>query len=188
MSSAEGLSSTNSMPGLASVVDSESEVDFEMVSSSSSSDLGMWEDDEMDGGEVSGDSSDLEGEEGLRVPGGCPSRMGRNAAGLQNVANWAGVAKGTVLLATRHVMIAILCPGFMKEAMHYPTLAEKEAAKHWAVSLPNLLIIDFGYGFTGSTHNSTAWEGTRIAQEAEDVFEGEEFIWADSAYPVHATA
>lgn len=327
VSSAEGLSSTDSMPGLATVVDSDSEVDFEMLSSSSSSsDSGMWGDDETDGGEVSGDSSDSEGEE-LRIPGDHPSRMGRyvrlalqdmyesryeqprdalprgpaylphvlllqkherpdkfredlrvdphtfdrlvekissdsvfqnnspnsqlpidqqlaitlyrfghngNAAGLQNVANWAGVAKGTVLLATRRVMTAILRPGFMKEAVRYPTPEEKEAAKRWVhahscrawrdgwclvdgtliplydrpfwygesyfdrkcnyslniqvVSLPNLRIIDFGYGFTGSTHDSMAWEGTRIAQEAEDVFEGEEFIWADSAYPVRATA
>ena len=52
------------------------------------------------------------------------------------------------------------------------------------VSLPNLRIIDYGYGFTGSTHDSTAWEKTRIYEEHLNVFEGDEFIWGDSAYPV----
>ncbi|EPQ51255.1 hypothetical protein GLOTRDRAFT_25151, partial [Gloeophyllum trabeum ATCC 11539] len=142
-----------------------------------------------------------------------------NAAGLQNVANWAGVAKGTVLLAMRHVITAILHPGFMKEAakrwvhayscrtwrdgwcLVEGTLIPLHDRPFWysescfdqkcnyslniqVVLLPNLRIIDFGYGFTGSTHDSMAWEGTRIAQEAEDAFEGEEFIWADSAYPI----
>jgi hypothetical protein len=52
------------------------------------------------------------------------------------------------------------------------------------INLPNLRIIDFGYGYTGSTHDSTAWEGTRLAQEREDLLEDDEFIWADSAYTV----
>ncbi|KDQ50998.1 hypothetical protein JAAARDRAFT_104390, partial [Jaapia argillacea MUCL 33604] len=33
------------------------------------------------------------------------------------------------------------------------------------VSLPNLQIIDYGFGFTGSTHDSTAWDKTQFAQE-----------------------
>jgi hypothetical protein len=52
------------------------------------------------------------------------------------------------------------------------------------VSLPNLRIIDFGYGFTGSTHDSTAWEETRLAKEHETLLEDGEFIWADLAYTV----
>ncbi|KAH9994358.1 hypothetical protein BJV74DRAFT_884185 [Russula compacta] len=36
-----------------------------------------------------------------------------NAASLQNVANWAGVSKGTITVATQCVMTAILCPSFM---------------------------------------------------------------------------
>ena len=54
-----------------------------------------------------------------------------NAAGLQKVANWAGVGKGTVTLATRRVMIAILRRDFMAAAVHMPTEAEKERAKAW---------------------------------------------------------
>ena len=52
------------------------------------------------------------------------------------------------------------------------------------VSLPNLQIIDFSYGHTGSTHDSTAWEDTWIVREHEDIIKDGEWIWADSAYPV----
>jgi hypothetical protein len=52
------------------------------------------------------------------------------------------------------------------------------------VSLPNLHIIDFGYGYTGSTHDATAWEGTKLAQGPEKLLGKGEWVWADSAYPV----
>ena len=45
-------------------------------------------------------------------------------------------------------------------------------------------IIDFGFGFTGSTHDSTTWEKTHVFEEHETIFEEGEFIWANSAYPV----
>jgi len=48
------------------------------------------------------------------------------------------------------------------------------------VNLPNLQIIDFGYGHIGSTHDSVAWRDTQIARKHD---EGE-WVWADSAYPV----
>jgi hypothetical protein len=54
-----------------------------------------------------------------------------NAAGLQKVANWAGVGKGTITVVTRRVMTAILRPEFMAEAVRMPTAAEKEKAKVW---------------------------------------------------------
>lgn len=54
-----------------------------------------------------------------------------NAAGLQKVANWAGVGKGTILLVTRRVMTAILRPEFMGSAVRMPTAVEKEKAKAW---------------------------------------------------------
>ncbi|KAJ7099756.1 hypothetical protein C8R44DRAFT_552807, partial [Mycena epipterygia] len=44
-----------------------------------------------------------------------------NAAGLQKVANWAGVGKGTITLVTRRVMTAILRPDFMSKAVRMPT-------------------------------------------------------------------
>jgi DDE superfamily endonuclease len=52
------------------------------------------------------------------------------------------------------------------------------------VSLPNLRIVDFGYGHTGSAHDSTAWDETHLAREHTTILEGDEFVWADSAYPV----
>ncbi|KAJ7700368.1 hypothetical protein B0H17DRAFT_872917, partial [Mycena rosella] len=54
-----------------------------------------------------------------------------NAAGLQKVANWAGVGKGTIMLVTRRVLTAILRPDFMAEVVRMPTSSEKEKAKAW---------------------------------------------------------
>ncbi|KAI0073911.1 hypothetical protein K474DRAFT_1602516 [Panus rudis PR-1116 ss-1] len=52
------------------------------------------------------------------------------------------------------------------------------------ISLPDLTIIDYGYGFPGSTHDSTAWVKTRMAEQHADILEDGEWVWADSAYPV----
>lgn len=54
-----------------------------------------------------------------------------NASGLQQVANWAGVGKGTIILVTRRVMTAVLRPQFMAGAVRMPTASEKEKAKSW---------------------------------------------------------
>ncbi|KAJ7131796.1 hypothetical protein C8R43DRAFT_895549 [Mycena crocata] len=54
-----------------------------------------------------------------------------NAAGLQKVANWAGVGKGTITVVTRRVMTAVLRPEFMAKAVRMPTVPEKEKAKAW---------------------------------------------------------
>lgn len=47
-------------------------------------------------------------------------------------------------------------------------------------------IIDFSFGHTGSTHDASAWEATRLAQDREELMEENEWVWADSAYPVSA--
>lgn len=52
------------------------------------------------------------------------------------------------------------------------------------VSLPNLHIIDYGYGFPGSTHDSSAWTKTKVYENHDNIFEQGEFIWGDSAYPI----
>ena len=54
-----------------------------------------------------------------------------NAASLQSIANWTAVWKGTVLLVTQQVMMAILRAEFMDEVVHFPTDEKKEAAKRW---------------------------------------------------------
>jgi hypothetical protein len=54
-----------------------------------------------------------------------------NAASLQGTANWAGTGKGTIQLAMRRVMTAVLRPAFMTEAVRFPTAEEKERAKQW---------------------------------------------------------
>jgi hypothetical protein len=57
-----------------------------------------------------------------------------NAASLQSVANWAGIGKGTVMLCTQRVMVAILQPSFMQEAVRFPTVDEKNKAKAWVAA------------------------------------------------------
>lgn len=52
------------------------------------------------------------------------------------------------------------------------------------ISLPNLWIVDFRYGHTGSAHDSTAWDETHLACEHATILEEDEFVWANSAYPV----
>ena len=54
-----------------------------------------------------------------------------NAASLDDVAKWSGYTKGTVLLVTHCVMMALLWKEFMDEAVSLPTEAEKEEAKKW---------------------------------------------------------
>ncbi len=54
-----------------------------------------------------------------------------NAVGLQKVANWAGVGKGYVLLATRRVIAALTRPDFVVANIRMPTEEEKEEAKEW---------------------------------------------------------
>jgi hypothetical protein len=54
-----------------------------------------------------------------------------NAASLQKVASWSGYGKGTVLLATRRAMRAVLRKKFRQEAICIPTAEEKEEAKRW---------------------------------------------------------
>ncbi|THU79016.1 hypothetical protein K435DRAFT_584257, partial [Dendrothele bispora CBS 962.96] len=153
-----------------------------------------------------------------------------NASGLQSVANWSGLGKGTVHLYTRRVMTAILCPTFMSTAVRFPTKDERKEAKQWVkqrscsawkngwcfvdgtlvplahrpywygesyfdrkcryslniqiVSLPNLQIIDFAYGHTGSTHDATAWEETKLFKEHDTIPGDDAWVWADSAYPI----
>jgi hypothetical protein len=57
-----------------------------------------------------------------------------NAAGLQKVANWAGVGKGTITLVTRRVLTALLRADFIGEYVRMPTAAEKEKAKVWVAA------------------------------------------------------
>ncbi|KAF9508691.1 hypothetical protein BS47DRAFT_1277224, partial [Hydnum rufescens UP504] len=52
------------------------------------------------------------------------------------------------------------------------------------ISLPNLRIIDYVIGHTGSAHDSTCFQDSHISKEHESLFSPGEWIWADSAYPV----
>ncbi|KAE9384313.1 hypothetical protein BT96DRAFT_960913 [Gymnopus androsaceus JB14] len=58
---------------------------------------------------------------------------GSDNTGLSKVSRWAGVGKGTVLLTTRRVMTALLCPDFVEENLRMPTEEEKKQAKDWCL-------------------------------------------------------
>jgi hypothetical protein len=60
-------------------------------------------------------------------------RLGHNgnAASLADVAVWAGVGKGTVLLVTRRVLKALTRRTVLLDALRWPTEEEIEEAKEW---------------------------------------------------------
>jgi hypothetical protein len=45
-----------------------------------------------------------------------------------------------------------------------------------------LRIVDYSHGFTGSAHDSAAFEHTAAFKHPDWLFHGEEFVWGDSAY------
>lgn len=101
-----------------------------------------------------------------------------NAACLQSVANWAGVGKGTVSLATRRVMTAVLRPDFMQEAVRMPNAEEKEAAKEWV-----------------SAHSCSAWrngwcmvDGTLIPLYTRPYWYGSSYFDRKSNYSMNVQA
>ena len=47
----------------------------------------------------------------------------------------------------------------------------------------NLLVADYGLGYPGSVHDAYTFQGTQIAQRADQVLPANHWIWADSAYP-----
>jgi len=53
------------------------------------------------------------------------------------------------------------------------------------VSTPDLQIIDYAIGLPGSQHDATAFADTRISKEHNVLLQDEEFMWGDSAYPLH---
>ena len=44
--------------------------------------------------------------------------------------------------------------------------------------------MDYSHGHTGSAHDSIAFESTAAAKCPDWLFEGQEFAWGDSAYPL----
>ncbi|KAF8584006.1 hypothetical protein K439DRAFT_1647047 [Ramaria rubella] len=52
------------------------------------------------------------------------------------------------------------------------------------ISTPSLRIIDYGVGLPGSQHDATAWKQTWIPLEHETLLGRDEWVWADTAYPL----
>jgi hypothetical protein len=44
--------------------------------------------------------------------------------------------------------------------------------------------VDYSHGLTGAAHDATAFEHTAAHKHPDFLFEGQEFAWADSAYPL----
>ncbi|KAI0345448.1 hypothetical protein BDW22DRAFT_1325369, partial [Trametopsis cervina] len=53
-----------------------------------------------------------------------------------------------------------------------------------AVLLHNLLIVDYTIGHVGSVHDSTQFQDSRLSKAREEYLNDNEWIWADSAYPL----
>ena len=53
------------------------------------------------------------------------------------------------------------------------------------VSTPDLRIVDYSVGLPGSQHDATAFAATRVYKEHEVLLGEDEWIWADTAYPLH---
>ncbi|KAF8590622.1 hypothetical protein K439DRAFT_1329778, partial [Ramaria rubella] len=52
------------------------------------------------------------------------------------------------------------------------------------ISMPDLRIINYGVGLPGSQHDATVWKGTRIPREHDTLLGRDEWVWADTAYPL----
>ncbi|KAF8584918.1 hypothetical protein K439DRAFT_1616396 [Ramaria rubella] len=137
-----------------------------------------------------------------------------NAASMQKVGLWARLGYGTVDKCTQRVMKAVCDEGFRRVVMRWPDDIQREEASRWVesqscagwrggfygntwydhksnyslniqlISTPNLRIVDYGVGLPGSQHDVTAWKGTRIPQEHEHLLGRDEWVWADTAYPL----
>ncbi|KAF8590107.1 hypothetical protein K439DRAFT_1331371, partial [Ramaria rubella] len=49
---------------------------------------------------------------------------------------------------------------------------------------PDLRIIDYGVGLPGSQHDATAWKATQVPQEHNTLLGPDEWVWANTAYPL----
>ncbi|EGN93330.1 hypothetical protein SERLA73DRAFT_24708, partial [Serpula lacrymans var. lacrymans S7.3] len=54
------------------------------------------------------------------------------------------------------------------------------------VLLYNLCVIDYSLRHTGSVHDLYVFESTQITRDKTMFLEDGEWMWADSAYPVHS--
>ena len=53
------------------------------------------------------------------------------------------------------------------------------------VTLPDsLVVMDYAVGHTGSVHDALAFRNTRIFKEHDHILAPNEWVWADTAYPI----
>ncbi|KAJ3546405.1 hypothetical protein NMY22_g2072 [Coprinellus aureogranulatus] len=141
-------------------------------------------------------------------------RMGRygNAASVSDIARNCGISVGSVELFTERCFTAI--EALHGQFVRPLTDREKEGEKKWIDKPPSLFgpgwngdayytrksnyglnlqignapsdlrIVDYSHGFTGSAHDAAAFEWTAAIKYPDTLFEGKEFAWGDSAYPL----
>ncbi|KAF7291261.1 DDE Tnp4 domain-containing protein [Mycena indigotica] len=136
-----------------------------------------------------------------------------NAASVESVGQWAGVALHDEYIrwpsaaekeAAKEWVEAASCaawrdgwllvdgtlvplsdkPGFHGEA--YFDRKSNYSLNIQLITLPNLRIIDYVIGHTGSCHDSTAFAGSCVYRHHATLLTGREWIWADSVYPIEA--
>ena len=54
------------------------------------------------------------------------------------------------------------------------------------ISTPDLCIVDYALGLPGSQHDTTTWKETWFPCEQHQLLQGNDFVLADSAYPVRS--
>ena len=79
-------------------------------------------------------------------------------------------------------------PLFQKPGLHGEAWFDKSSQysmnAQFIILLHNLRIVDYSLGHTGSAHDSYAFQSTRFATAHDEFLTSEEWIWADSAYPI----
>ncbi|GAW01816.1 DDE family endonuclease [Lentinula edodes] len=131
-----------------------------------------------------------------------------NEASVESIAQWAGMSAGTVVNATRRVMVAFLA--LHDDVIHWPTARMKEEAKEW-VEAATCAEWRNGWIFVDGTliplAEKPAYHGEayfdrksnyslnvqlitlpnlRIIDYRQHLLGPGEWIWADSAYPIEA--
>ncbi|KAL0569843.1 hypothetical protein V5O48_012120 [Marasmius crinis-equi] len=127
----------------------------------------------------------------------------RNSASLKKAVNWSSYAKDEEKQEAKEWVRQQLCMEFeggwcmvdgmlvtLDQRLYWYGLSYWDRKNNYSlniqiINMPNLRIIDFGFGHVGSTHDAMAWDKTYFTQHPKEFLNENEFIWADSAYPVH---
>ncbi|KIK92049.1 hypothetical protein PAXRUDRAFT_148163, partial [Paxillus rubicundulus Ve08.2h10] len=81
------------------------------------------------------------------------------------------------------IVVLYAKPGLNRDA--YVTWKSNYGLNLQIGNLPsNPWIVDYAHGLTGSAHGASAFEHRAAVRHTDWCFQGDEFAWVDSAYPV----